>query len=234
MESLWRDWQERFLRTVRDVPWYGPAVSAVLIASFVNVLTEAATRYRLWLGWVTVGGMALAALSFVYVYARVEERRRTGDIGPPADRPNPERHRGLMFLFSKEQTLREAIRYHQPVLEHCWLLVTPEMQERAGRFVGTFPGLYFTTHLVKDLYDSRACYQIVKNIYEKEAQPLEIPPDRIICDITGGTKPMTIGMIVACLEGGYPIEHVPTAFDAAGRPTGPLPPIQIVVRSESA
>jgi hypothetical protein len=41
---------------------------------------------------------------------------------------------------------------------------------------------------------------------------------------------MTMGMIVACLEGDYPIEHVPTAFDAAGQPTGPLPPIQIRVQ----
>ena len=70
----------------------------------------------------------------------------------------------------------------------------------------------------------------MRGIYRQEATRLGLAPDDVIADITGGTKPMTMGMIVACLEGGHPIEHVPTAFNAAGQPTGPLPPIQIVVQ----
>jgi hypothetical protein len=70
----------------------------------------------------------------------------------------------------------------------------------------------------------------VRDVYQREASRLGISPKQVIADITGGTKPMTMGMIVACLEGDYPIEHVPTAFNAAGQPTGPLPPIQIRVQ----
>lgn len=169
-------------------------------------------------------------MAFVYIYSVSEARRRRRGLGSIADRPNPNKHRGLIFLFSREDTLREAIRYHQPALEHCWLLVTPEMQDPASQAISHFPDLRFTLHPLSDRYDSQACYRIVHDIYRHEAPRLGIPPEHVISDITGGTKPMTVGMLLACLEGDYPIEHVPTAFDASGRPTGPLPPIQITVQ----
>jgi hypothetical protein len=232
MRSFWsKAIREPFLRALTEVPWFGPVVSAVLIALLVNILTEALTTWGgLWLGWGAVLLLALATVAFVYAYTMAEGRRRRLGLGPIADRPNPARQRGLLFLFSREETLREAIQYHQPALEHCWLLVTPEMQEHARAAMGHFPGLRFTLHPLSDRYDSQACYQTVRDIYRLEAPRLGIPPQRIIADITGGTKPMTMGMIVACLEGNYPIEHVPAPFDATGQPTGPLPPIQITVR----
>ena len=184
-------------------------------------------------------------------YKKIEETGRVKDIWLKREKGKPFRsipeglfredfglvgdvHSGpgkaQVILFSREGTLREAIQYHQPVLEHCWLLVTPEMQDRAKQAMGHFPDLRFTLHALGDRYDSQACYQTVCGIYQREASRLDVPPEQVIADITGGTKPMTMGMIVACLDGGYPIEHVPTAFDADGHPTGPLPPIQIVVQ----
>ncbi len=223
--------QEPFLRALTEVPWFGPVVSAVLVALLVNILTEALTTWGgLWLGWAAVGLLALATVGFVYGYHVSETRRRRRGLGPITDLSNPGKHRGLIFLFSREETLREAIHHHQPVLEHCWLLVTPEMQERAKQSVGHFSQVRFTLHALSDRYDSQACYLTVRDIYRLEAPRLGIPPGQVIADITGGTKPMTMGMIVACLEGNYPIEHVPTAYDVTGCPTGPLPPIQIVVR----
>jgi len=223
---------EPFLRVLTEVPWFGPVVSAVLVAMFVNILTEALTTWGgLWLGWAAIGLLALATVAFVYAYHVSETRRRGRGLGPIVDRPNPQKHRGLIFLFSREETLREAIRHHQPVLEHCWLLVTPEMQDAASQVMSHFPDLRFTIHSLSNRYDSQACYQTVRDIYRQEAPRLSIPPEQVIADITGGTKPMTLGMIASCLEGDSPIEHVPTAFDAAGRPTGPLPPIQIAMQS---
>lgn len=235
MSALWtKHVREPFLRALTEVPWFGPVVSAVLVALLVNILTEALTTWGgLWLGWAAVGLLALATVAFVYAYHVSESRRRGRGLGPIVDRPNPKKHRGLIFLFSREETLREAIRHHQPVLGHCWLLVTPEMQDAVREAMSHFPNLRFTLHPLSDRYDSQACYQTVSDIYRREAPRLGIPPAQIIADITGGTKPMTMGMIVACLEGDYPIEHVPTAFDAAGRPTGPLPPIQITVQRGS-
>ncbi len=162
-----------------------------------------------------------------------EPTRALETVTPPSNLPHPDQHRGLIFLFSREETLRAAIQYHRPVLEHCWLLVTPQMQERAARFASAFTSLGFSIRAIGDHYDANACYRTVRDVYRREAVRVGIPPEQVIADITGGTKPMTMGVVVACLEGGYPIEHVPTAFDAAGQPTGPLPPIQIVVRDKS-
>lgn len=232
MKTLWSKYvRQPFLRALAEVPWFGPVVSAVLVALLVNLLTEALTTWGgLWLGWGAVAILVLATVAFAHAYTVSESRRRGQGLGPITDLPNPQKHQGLIFLFSREETLREAIQYHQPRLEHCWLLVTPEMRERATSVMSHFPDLSFTLHPLGDRYDSQACYQTVLDIYRRGASRQGIPPKQVIADITGGTKPMTMGLIVACLEGDYPIEHVPTAFNAAGQPTGPLPPIQIRVQ----
>ena len=231
MTRLWTKYVRiPFLRALSEVPWFGPVVSAVLLAMLVNLLTDALTTWGgLWLGWVVIGVLALSAVAFVYAYHVSESRRRARDL-EPIDMPNPDKHRGLIFLFSREDTLREAIQYHQPALEHCWLLVTPEMQPQAQAAMGHFPDVRFAIHPIPDRYNTQACYQDVRHIYEQDALRLGIAPQEIIADITGGTKPMAMGMIVACLDGSFPIEHIPTAYDVAGQPTGPLPPIEIRVQ----
>ncbi len=231
MKTFWRKYiQTPFRRALAEVPWFGPVVSALLVTMVVDLLTQAVTTWGgLWLGWGAVIALTLGTLAFVYAYTVSESRRRGRELGPIADLPNPPQGRGLIFLFSRQDTLREAIAYHRPHLAHCWLLVTPEMQERAAGVVSRYPDLTFTLHPLSGRYDSQGCYRTVAHIYREEASRWGMSPQQVIADITGGTKPMTLGMIVACLEGDYPIEHVPTAFDAAGQPTGPLPPIQLIM-----
>ncbi|MFZ5917318.1 MAG: hypothetical protein ACOYZ7_10320 [Chloroflexota bacterium] len=233
MKPMWSKYvREPFLRALTQVPWFGPVVSAVLVALLVNVFTEALTAWGgLWLGWGAVAALAVATFTFVYAYAASESRRRARHLGPLADFARPARRRGLIFLLSREDTLREAIAYHRPRLEHCWLLVTPEMQDQARQVMSHYPDLSFTLHPLTGRYDSQSCYQTVRDIYHHEAPRLGLEPSEVIADITGGTKPLTLGLIVACLEGQYPLQHVPTAFDAAGQPGGPLPPIQIALRT---
>lgn len=231
MKTFWRKYiKTPFRRALAEVPWFGPVVSALLVTMVVDLLTQAVTTWGgLWLGWGAVIALTVGTLAFVYAYTASESRRRGRELGPIADLPNPPQGKGLIFLFSREDTLREAIAYHRPHLAHCWLLVTPEMQERAAGVVSRYPDLTFTLHPLSGRYDSQGCYRTVAHIYREEAPRRDISPQQVIADITGGTKPMTLGMIVACLEGDYPIEHVPTAFDATGQPTGPLPPIQLIM-----
>ena len=234
MKKLWSKYvKEPFLRAMRQVPWFGPVVSAVLVALLVNIFTEALTAWGgLWLAWIVVAALVVATVVFVYAYAISESRRPAQGLGTLTDLPHPEQYRGLISLFSREDTLREAIRYHQPVLEHCWLLVTPQMRERALRFESEFPELKFTPYPLADHYDSQGCYRAVVKIFQEDAARLGMAPRQVIADITGGTKPMTLGMAMACLEvePAYPMEHVPTVFDATENATKPLPPIQILVQ----
>lgn len=220
-----------FQRAFIELPWFGPVVSALLVTMVVDLLTQAVTTSGgLWLGWAVVLALTAATFAFVYLYTLGESRRRVRGVGFIADLPHPPKGRGLIFMFSREATLREAIAYHAPELTHCWLLVTPQMRDRASRAVNQFPDVKFTPYPLADPYDSQGCYQTVMRIYREEARERGLDPDEVIADITGGTKPMTLGMILACLDGDYAMEHVPTAFDGTGQPTGPLPPIQIRVR----
>ena len=43
-------------------------------------------------------------------------------------------------------------------------------------------------------------------------------PDQVIADITGGTKPLTAGMVLAALTVGGALEYVESERDAEGRP----------------
>lgn len=234
MKSFWSDKVTGpFRQTFYEVSWFGPVVSGILVGMLVNILTTALTIWGgLWLGWGALLAMVLAAIAYVYVHFARERRRRRTTPAFIADLPDPEQCEGLIFLFSREDTLREAIQYHRPILKHCWLLVTPEMQDQAGQAVTHFPNIMFTLHPIPDTLDTPLCYRTVRDIYTDEAGRYEIAAERIISDITGGTKPMTMGMIVACLEGGHRIEHVPTEYDALHKPIGPLPPKEIRVRAD--
>ena len=234
MRSIWSRYvRDPFLKALTEVSWLGPVVSAVLIALLVNIISEALIAWGgLVAGVGAVIAMSVAAVVFAYGYSVADIRRRRPGLGPIAHLENPDKHEGLIFLFSREQTLREAIEYHRDALRHCWLLVTPQMQDQAQQAIHNFPGIRFTLHSLSHHYNTQQCYRTVQNIYAEEAPRLEIAPRRVISDITGGTKPMTMGMIVACLDGNRPIEHIPTAYDSLGRPTGPLPPIQIKAQWE--
>jgi hypothetical protein len=219
--------QTPFQRTLADVPWFGPTLSAVLVATLINVLTDTLST---WggpsFGWAFIVVLVILTFLVVYLYNRRYAYWRR-NLGPIAEIAPPHKHEGLIFLFTQKETAREAIRHHLPVLKHVWLIVTPEKQAEAGEIVIDFPELSFSILPISNLYDTQSCYNVVRHIYERGTQDVKISPKNTIADITGGTKPMTMGMIVACIEGGFPIEHVPTKYDPANKPLGPLPPIEI-------
>ena len=229
-KNIFDQFARSFARTLADVPWFAPTLSAVLVATLINVLTDTLSTFGgpLW-GWVFITILILLTVGFVYSYNR-RYQHWIRNLGPIAEIAHPEPREGLVFIFSNEQTLSEALRYHAPTLRHCWLLVTPEYQSKAGAFIHEYTGVTFSVLPVKSLYDTQACYNLVRDIYKSNGAGTGIPAHEIISDITGGTKPLSMGMVLACLEGGYAIEHVPTKFDSTGNPIVPLPPIQLVVK----
>ncbi|GIK75184.1 MAG: hypothetical protein BroJett021_41720 [Chloroflexota bacterium] len=229
MNQWWDEWVVRpFIRTLTEVAWFGPVVIAILVSLLVNMFTEALTTWGgVAFGFLVWIFLAAITISFVYGYNWVDRRRRGRGLGTPADRKHPSKYAGLVFLFSREDTLREAIQHHRPALQHCWLIVTPQMQPAALKAANHFDGIQFSIEPLSDLYDTRACFDIVCNIFEQKAGLLHITPAHMVADITGGTKPMTVGLILACIEHGVAIQHVPTAYDVTGKPGGPLSPIVI-------
>lgn len=114
-----------------------------------------------------------------------------------------------------------AVRYHAPVLRHCWIICTLGAQGSSQHFE-TAAGV--VQAIVKSLSGRAAvCYKVeiddendigqtaqrVAEIYRRlpETAP-DLRPREIIADFTGGTAAMSGGMILATLHEEREIEYI--------------------------
>jgi len=67
-------------------------------------------------------------------------------------------------------------------------------------------------------------YNAVVRIFEEEAPALGLKPDAIIGDITGGLKPMTAGMALACLAKNRDMQYMKAKRGERGEPDTSVPP----------
>jgi len=51
---------------------------------------------------------------------------------------------------------------------------------------------------IESSYDTQKCFEAIKNIYENAINKYQLKEEDIVCDSTGGTKPMSIGAALAC------------------------------------
>ena len=63
-----------------------------------------------------------------------------------------------------------------------------------------------------------AAYQAVRSIFDREAKEEGLDGTQVIGDITGRTKPLTAGMVLAALTAGRGMEYVESERDAEGNP----------------
>jgi len=74
--------------------------------------------------------------------------------------------------------------------------------------------------------DVQAAYQAVHAVLERETAEEGLSADQVIADITGGTKPLTAGMVLAAITVGGALEYVESERDKDGQP---IPGTQRVV-----
>ena len=218
------------LRARIGLPWLGPVFISLALACFVNVLTTALTNWSMGWAWGVVFILFGLAGGAVVAYNLIEVKARLGRKG----NPHPRKHRGLVFLGCRQESLSAAVRHHLPTLKRCWLVVTPEKEEEAVQVIAQLmpdvPGVDFSRLHLTHLNNTEECYSLVKEVFEKLAPANGISPIEVIGDITGGSKTMSIGMMRACLEGAYHMEYVPVDLDAeTGSIRSSLPPIWIRV-----
>lgn len=224
-----------FARARQNIPWLGPVISTVLITMTISLLYD-------WLKEIAglpgaaglIASLAGLTLLVVYGYNLHTRRRRRQMATRVVDKPNPPQYKGLILMVSRLETAREAIDYHKDALQCCWLITTPApwIRQHADQLKQEYEDAisYVDIAHIANEYDTRGCYELVRGIHHREAARLGLLPGEVIADITGGTKPMTMGMILACVEGEFPIEHIPTEYDpVTSKPKGPLPPIQISI-----
>lgn len=232
-----KSWWKRFIagpmtQTLSQLPWFGFVLTTVLIAAAVNILTAIIVE-AFGVGWallfllVAVASTVLFVNAYAYRFRQqlIQGERIIGDKPHPAPRP------GLIVLVTGAPTLYKAIDYHRPALKHLWLIVTPEMRDATGRLRTYAESFGITCHPLdlEQEYDANLCYRLVRQVYDVAAVPHELTRNEIIADMTGGTKPMTAGMVLACSDLNAPLQHVPTQFVGGGQPTVPLDPIEVLI-----
>ncbi|MFQ5577273.1 MAG: hypothetical protein ACE5G8_09840, partial [Anaerolineae bacterium] len=145
----------------------------------------------------------------------------------------------LQLEASNFRPIIEAIFSHKSELEHCWLLTTKGQQtpgsspyapllvaylrERKGIRCKFHHGEAYTISLDDDALIFSKTYDQVQRIL-KQTERLKIASQELVADITGGVRSMTLGMILACLNGDRDVEFVGTRYDERGEPAGdPFP-----------
>jgi hypothetical protein len=138
----------------------------------------------------------------------------------------PPRFPGLIVLVGPgrkggkpgELSHNAAIEYHLTSeeaggesLRVCWLVAT------AG-VTGSVPVARAVRERYRDqceliireldnAFDVEGAYELVRRIYADEATRHELSPVQIIADFTGGTKPMSAGMVLACRDR-WPMQYM--------------------------
>lgn len=217
--------------TLSQTSWFGFVLTTVLLASLVNVSTSVlieATSTSIAL--VVMAFVTLAVLAYANVYAyRVHDWTLKGKqiIG---EHKSPAPGQGLILMVTHAPTMRKALDYHAATLKHLWLIVTPEMESAANelREFARQKQISCHTEELAESFDANGCYRLVKRIYEEQVFELRLPRSAVIADMTGGTKPMTAGIVLACSNLGARLEHVPAYF-ADGKALVPLDPIEIIL-----
>lgn len=217
--------------TLAEASWFGFILSTLLMAAAVNISTSLLLE---WAGsMVTLLILLLASLGtiiFANYYFHIR-RRQLIEAGRRifAEEKHPTPRKGLIWMVTPAPTVRHAIEYHQATLQHVWLIVTPEMREHAHNLQRFLEEHSIEAHIVKleQAYNAKECYDFVRWVIETDAPAVGFTRADIIADITGGTKPMTAGMVLACNDRAVAIEHVPTQFSLDNQPLIPLDPIEI-------
>lgn len=133
-------------------------------------------------------------------------------------------HAGLILPVGLNPRGPEAaiVAWHQrnATLRHCWLLVTPEV-ERNAKFGDLKQGLLergVTPHVVPldDSVQADQVYGQVRATITQARQFADAQP--LIADITGGTKAMTAGTLLACLGATVAVQYWSVPRDSAGNP----------------
>jgi hypothetical protein len=205
--------------------------SAIALAVMGNMVCDLLKSYfgdgkmKLWYYL----GVAVIALAFMfltiraagYFGAKVQRQYRI------LDKTNPWPRKGLIAFVSLSQRahLDRALSYHKKTLEHVWLIATRDSQTLAAQIVADNDGspVRFSIISLQEEWDVIKAKEVINKIYYEQLDGLA--EEDAIADFTGGTKPMTAGMIFACLAPTRALQYVPAEYGEDGY-ISPLDPIE--------
>jgi len=172
-------------------------------------------------------GIAILLLTgLAYLLYHLDRRTRAVRVEVDESRLAPA-HAGLVWLFGPGpfEHLLFALDHHCKGGggAHCWLVMqnTEPVQQAFNQFSQRLLEQNSTTQLHPayiDELDVRASYEAVRSIFERESVEEGLHPEQVIADVTGGTKPLSAGMVLAALTAGGALEYVESERDPDGLP----------------
>jgi hypothetical protein len=179
---------------------------------------------------ITSGAVVTLAIIAGIIAVRVRRAEQAARVLSPPAEAAP--HAGLILLVSANPSgaERATLTHHQRdgTLRYCWLLAPAPHDsdeeasvrafERATKFAQQLQaqGVHAQVEPVEDAYTITSVYHVVQEVLDRAQQTLDA--DQIIVDVTGGTKVMTAGAVLACRDREQNIEYMYTPRDASGGP----------------
>jgi hypothetical protein len=188
-----------------------------LVMELANPARDAALTLRLAL--VSAGALValLAVVAAIWLWFRLQRRRRPPDVKPA--QLLEAGYAGLILFVSEraDAAERTAISHHlgKQTLRQIWLIVTQEARDKTLdliRWLRAQPGgaqVQVTQLPLADAFDLASSYDALVGALALAGQDL----DQVIVDITGGTKYMSTGAVLACREYGVPMQYVRVPFE---------------------
>lgn len=203
----------------------GSLALAILGNAVYELLTGVFGATPQFLVALIVGAMMIFAFVVVGFQRLLRTIQHRGDKfgGLEPDQQAPP-HAGLILPVSPNRQAADAeiIAWHvrQATLRHCWLLATRQVAEngRLGDLKQSLLDRNVTPHVLL-LGDAIRADEIYKKVREaiEQARPVRNAWP-LIADITGGTKAMTAGILLACLDADVPVQYWVGPRDRQGNP----------------
>lgn len=154
-----------------------------------------------------------------------------GKPAPPMGK-TPTPRRAMIILYGREAVVKIALQAHRASLDLVWFIVTAETQAEYAQLPNHWWGKAVgTLELVHDHYLPDETRNAVERAISHAAVHGIAPAD-LICDLTGGTKAMTIGAFAACMEYGVAVQMTPALYDQARKPSSIALPIELQITTK--
>jgi len=225
-----RDRVLAFFDPNRSVTFFVVGTAALTVA--VTVMYDTVKEsLGLWGGW----GLALflVVVAVAAITYQAVRRQVVGQVDI-SEEMKPKPRRGLILLVSPHLgTAPYAIEYHLGTLEACWLLASPDSVKVAEQLYETYrdqiPYIAYGTSYTVDADEVEETYIQVLLIYERELPRYGLKVEEVIADITGGQKPMTAGMALACLAKNLEMQYMKARRSEQGEPDRSVPPVPVKI-----
>lgn len=214
----------RFFSPEAIVPFlFGSVALGVLSNAVFTVCTNQFGTDTSSLLLIGVGSLLILALA-VWVVTRLV--RPTNEPTSLPGKRAPAKRKGLIVLVSRKPPCEKAIEFHRPVLERVWLICSTQSLPVAQELRSQYPALAGTEpRVINDVNDPLDFCAVVDGIYR--TLPNGWTAEDVIADYVGMTAHGSVGVVLACLNRGRPMQFTPAKYDEKLQPVGPLDPIEI-------